>query len=68
MRTNKLVMRLKINQDNEIFKEYSDTYGSMIKRRQRDEMNDAKRKEYLQKQRDYSRAYRDKKRKEMIEK
>ena len=61
-------MRLRITEDNKVEKEYSDTYGSMIKRRQRDEMNDAKRKEYLQKQRDYSRAYRDKKRKEMIEK
>ena len=61
-------MRLRITEDNEVEKEYSDTYGSMIKRRQRDTFSEEQKKEYLKKQRDYSRAYRDKKRKEMIEK
>ena len=61
-------MRLRLNDNDEIDKEYSDTYGSMIKRRQRDNFSEEQKKEYLQKQRDYSRLYRERKRKELIQK
>ena len=61
-------MRYKINEKDEIEKEYSDTYSSMIKRRQRDNFSEEKRKKHLDSQREYSRLYRDKKRREMVEK
>ena len=60
-------MRLKLNENNDVVKVYSDTYTAHIKRKSRDAMSDDKRKEYLEQQRIYSMNYRKKQKEKIIE-
>ena len=66
--TNVKGMRLKVNDNDQIIKVYSDTYTAFQKRIARDAMSETSKRDYLNKQKEYSRIYREKKKTELITK
>ena len=61
-------MRLTVNDNDQIIKVYSDTYTAYSKRIARDAMSATSKRNYLDKQKEYSRIHREKKKTELIAK